>query len=71
MVGVESRRLIISGEREVEVTYTDTHETRTEKRTQSIFQALDLPVDVDPTRATASLTGMTLEIVMPQVETAG
>jgi HSP20 family molecular chaperone IbpA len=70
VVGVESRRLIISGEREVEVTYTGTRGTRTEKRTQSIFQALDLPVDVDPARATASLAGMTLEIVMPQVGTA-
>jgi HSP20 family molecular chaperone IbpA len=67
LVGVESRRLIINGEREVEVTYSDAQGTRTEKRAQSIFQALDLPVDVDPTQATASLSGMTLEVVMPQV----
>ncbi len=70
VVGVESRRLVISGEREVEVTYSDAQGTRTEKRAQSIFQALDLPVDVDPTRATASLAGMTLEVVMPQVRAA-
>lgn len=71
VVGVQSRRLVISGEREVEVTYTSTHGTRTEKRNQSIFQSLDLPVDVDPARATASFKGMTLEIVMPQVAPAG
>jgi HSP20 family protein len=70
VVGVESRRLIISGEREVEVTYSDAQGTRTERRAQSIFQALDLPVDVDPTQATASLAGMTLEVVMPQVQAA-
>jgi HSP20 family molecular chaperone IbpA len=67
LVGVESRRLIITGEREVEVTYSDAKGTRTEKRAQSIFQSLDLPVDVDPSRTTASLAGMTLEVAMPQV----
>lgn len=70
LVGVESRRLIISGEREMEVTFSDAHGRRTEKRTQSIFQSLDLPVDVDPSRATASLAGMTLEVAMPQAQTA-
>lgn len=70
VVGVEARRLIISGEREVEVTYSDAQGTRTEKRAQSIFQALDLPVDVDPARATAGLAGMTLEVVMPHVQAA-
>ena len=65
IVGVESRRLLISGEREVEVTYSGAQGTRTEKRAQSIFQALDLPVSVDPARATANLAGMTLEIMMP------
>jgi len=67
VVGVESRRLIISGEREVEVTYTHPQGTRTEKYTQSIFHAMDLPVDIDPSQATASLAGMTLEISMPQL----
>lgn len=70
LVGVEARRLVISGEREVEIVFSNAHGTRTEKRTQSLFHSLDLPEEVDPSRATASLSGMTLEIVMPQATAA-
>lgn len=67
VVGVEARRLILSGEREVHVTYSHGGGSRTEKRVHSILHVLDLPVNVDPSRATASLVNKTLEIVMPKV----
>lgn len=38
----------------------------TEKRTRRIFRVEDLPVEVDPSRATAVLKSETLEIVMPK-----
>ena len=66
VVGVGAHRLIISGEREVEMTYHDPHGTRTEKHLRTIFQALDLPVEVRADGATATLAGTTLEIVMPR-----
>lgn len=66
LVGIEPRRLIVSGEREDQVTYTDSQGSRMESRQQTILRVLDLPMDVDPMRATASLVPKTLEIVMPK-----
>ena len=66
-VSVEPRRLIISGEKELEVTCVGDAPTHMEKRTQRIFGVEELPVDVDPSRATAKLKGEILEIVMPKV----
>ena len=66
VVGVDPHRLILSGEREVDVTFHDPHGTRTEKQLRTIFQTLDLPVEVRADGATATLAGTTLEIVMPR-----
>lgn len=71
VVGVEPRRLIVSGEREAQVTYSDQSGTRMENRVQSILRVLDLPVDVDPVGTTANLVGKTLEIVMPKTPATG
>ena len=66
-VSVEPRRLIVSGEKEVIVTYTDGKTTGTEPRPRRIFRVHDLPVEVDPLRSTAVLKGDTLEVHMPKV----
>lgn len=66
-VSVEPRRLTISGERELEVTCVGDVPTHMEKRTERIFQLEELPVDVDPSRTTATLKGELLEVLMPKV----
>ena len=69
-VSVEPRRLMVSGERESDVICGGDEPAHFEKRTQRIFGVEELPVDVDPSRATAKLKGETLEIVMPKVVAA-
>lgn len=71
LVGVGPRRLIVSGQREAQVTYTDRQGSRMENRQQSFLRVLDLPMDVDPMRTTASLGPKTLEIVMRKAQQAG
>ena len=70
LVSVEPWRLIVSGQREVEVGYWDGAKTRTEARPQRIFRVHDLPVEVDPSIATAILRDNTLEVVMPKADAA-
>src|SRR5690242_20174751 len=65
---VEARRLIVSGERELEVTCVGDVAKHVEERTQRIFRMEELPVDIDPARATAKVKYDVLEIVMPKVE---
>lgn len=69
-VSVEPRRLMVSGETELDVICGGDEPAHTEKRTQRIFRMEELPVDVDPSRATARLKGETLEIIMPKVVAA-
>jgi HSP20 family molecular chaperone IbpA len=66
-VSVEPRRLMLSGETELDVIRGGDTPAHMEKRTQRIFGVEELPVDVDPSRATATLKGDALEIVMPRV----
>src|SRR5207245_1885156 len=65
-VSVEPRSLMVSGERESDVMCGGDEPAHFENRTQRIFGVEELPVDVDPSRATAKLKGETLEIVMPK-----
>jgi HSP20 family molecular chaperone IbpA len=67
---VEPRRLIISGERELNVLCGDSKGTHSELRPQRILRMHNLPVDVDPSQTVAMLKGETLEIVMPKVTVA-
>jgi len=69
-VSVGPRRLMVSGERGLDVICGGDEPAHTEKRTQRIFRMEELPVDVDPSRASARLKGETLEIVMPKVVAA-
>lgn len=66
-VGVEPRRVIVSGEREVSMLCGDGEGTHTEKRAQRVFRVHDLPVEVDPSRSTAVLRGDILDVQMPKV----
>ena len=66
-VSVESRRLMVNGVRELDVICGGNTPAHMEKRAQRIFGVEELPVDVDPSRATAKLKGDMLEIVMPRV----
>lgn len=54
-VSVEAGQLMVNGEREVEVSYWDGEQTRTEPRLQRIFRVHELPAEIDPSRATAVL----------------
>jgi HSP20 family molecular chaperone IbpA len=65
-VSVEARRLMVSGEREINVLCGDAKGTHAELRSQHIFRVHDLPVDVDPSKATATLKGAMVEIVLPK-----
>ncbi len=66
-VSVEPRRLMLSGETELDVIRAGDTPANTEKRMQRIFGVEELPVDVDPSRAAATLKGDLLEVVMPRV----
>lgn len=65
-VSVEPRRLMVSGEKEINVLYGDAKGAHAELRSQQIFRVHDLPVDVDPSKATATLKGAMVEIVLPK-----
>jgi len=69
-ISVESRRLMVSGERELDVLCGDSSGTHSEKRAQRIFRIHDLPAEVDPARTKVTLREEVLEIVMPKVAVA-
>ena len=69
-VSVEARRVIVSGEREINVLCGDAKGTHAEQRSQHIFRVHDLPADVDPSKATATLKGAMVEIVLPKASLA-
>jgi HSP20 family protein len=70
-ISVEPRCLTLSGERELDVISGGDEPFHAEKRTQRIFQVEELPADVDPSRAAATLKGEILEIVMPKGSAGG
>jgi len=67
IVSVEPRHLMVNGGRDLDVICGGDTPAHMEKRAQRIFGVEELPVDVDPSRATAKLKGDMLEIVMPRV----
>lgn len=69
-ISVEPRRVMVAGERELDMIRALDEPANTRKTAQRIFRVEQLPVDVDPSRATARLAGETLEIVMPKVATS-
>jgi HSP20 family molecular chaperone IbpA len=69
-VSVEARCLMMSGERKISVLCGDAKGTHSELRWQHIFRTHDLPADVDPSKATATLKGTMVEIVLPKASPA-
>ena len=65
-MSVEPRRLLVSGEKEISLLYGDASDAHWEVRWQQIFRVHDLPADVDPSKATATLEGHAVEIVLPK-----
>ena len=69
-VSIEPRRLMISGETKVDAIYGDDKGGNMQRVPERIFRVHDLPVEVDPSKATATLSGEVLEIVLPKVTAA-
>jgi HSP20 family molecular chaperone IbpA len=68
-ISIEPRRLIVSGEKDIDVSRSHSEGTRTERKPRHIFRVRDLPFEVDPSTTTATLQNELLEIVMPKVAT--
>ena len=65
-VSVEPRRLVISGQRETEEEHATGAAVYYEQCSGQIFRALDLPADVEPSKAKATLKDGILSIVVPK-----
>jgi len=69
-VSIEPRRLMVSGVREVDAIHGDSSGCHVQREAQRIFRVHDLPFEVDPSKAAASLTEECLEVVMPRAAVA-
>jgi HSP20 family molecular chaperone IbpA len=70
-VSVEPRRLIVNGEQEISVLFGEVDgTTHSELRSRQIFRMHNLPADVDPSKATATLKSDILEVILPKASTA-
>jgi HSP20 family protein len=68
-VSVEPRRLFISGKLEQTSEKKEGEILYTEQRSNDIFRALDLPAEVDPAKAEATLKLGVLDITLPKLVT--
>lgn len=66
-IGIEPRRIVISGEREE---HFGTANDAGGRATARMLSVIGLPVEVDPHRSTASLQGKELTIALPKAEAA-
>ncbi len=69
-VSVEPRRLIISGESESEAEQKAEQTIYNERRSRQFCRAIELPAEVDPQRATATLKDGVLELTLDKAERA-
>lgn len=67
-VSAEPRRLVIHGYQEKIEEEKKDEVAITERSTGDIFRAMELPAEIDPTKATAKLTNGILEILLPVVK---
>jgi len=65
-VSVEPRRLFISGKLEQAIAPDAAGTNYTGRRSEMFFRALDLPVEIDAKKATATLRDGSLEILLPK-----
>ncbi len=69
-LSVEPHRLMVSGERKVDAIYGDPQGSHFQTMTERIFRIHELPAEIDPSRAIATLRDNVLEVVMPKVAAA-
>jgi HSP20 family protein len=69
-VGVEPHRLTISGKRESSDERTSKKMIQKEQCSNQIYRAIDLPVEVDTSKVTATLKNGVLELSMPKAAKA-
>lgn len=69
-LSVEPWRFMVSGERKVNAIYGAPEGSHLQKMPERIFRVHALPVEIDPSRARATLQGDILEVVMPKAATA-
>ncbi|MGH9359583.1 MAG: DUF2934 domain-containing protein [Terriglobia bacterium] len=69
-VSIEPRRLMVSGEKKVDAIYGDPKGDHAQRMPERIYRVHELPLEVDPSKAAATLKGQVLEIVMPKVTRA-
>lgn len=67
-ISAEPKRLVIHGYQEKVAEEEKKNFTYNERHTGDIFRALELPVEVDPDKATAHLKDGTLNIMLPVVK---
>lgn len=65
-VSVEPRRVTVRGQKEASDERKKGKTLYTERRSDQIFRVLDLPVEVDPFKTTATLKDGMLELKMPR-----
>ena len=66
-VRIEPRRLIICGKKQQTSEQNPGEAVRRVENSDEIFRALDLPHEIDPEKATATLDDAVLEITLPNV----
>ena len=69
-IGVDSRRLTITGKRETKKEEKKGKTVYAESCSDQILRTVDLPVDVEPAKATAILKNGVLEITLPKAAKA-
>ena len=69
-VGVEPQRLTISGKRETSEEHTSKKTIYSERCSNQIYRAIDLPAEVDTSKVTATLKDGMLELSMPKAAQA-
>ena len=68
-VRVDPRRLFICGQREVKTEpRTNGEVVYSERRSDQVYRAIDLPAEVDPAKLKATLNNGELEITLPKKE---
>ena len=65
-ISAEPQRLFISGKKTLSAEQTKEETACTEQRSKEIFRAIELPAEVDPSQATATLKDGVLNIVLPK-----
>ena len=69
-VGVEPHRLTISGKRETSEEHTSKKTIYSERCSNQMYRAIDLPAEVDTSKVTATLKNGVLELSMPKAAKA-